>query len=75
MNDASCKKRIILNGLYTMSYIIIYFFFQNSITFNILEYYEHGDTDEAAMALSELNIVSKWHLVSVIFFNNKEICL
>ncbi|CAH1716409.1 programmed cell death protein 4 [Aphis gossypii] len=37
---------------------------KNSITFNILEYYEHGDTDEAAMTLSELNIVSKWHLIT-----------
>lgn len=37
---------------------------KNSITFNILEYYEHGDTEEVTMMLSELNIISKWHLIT-----------
>lgn len=46
------------------SYLMNQFNFQKSIESIVLEYYEHGDSEEAALSLEELNILTKKHLVS-----------
>lgn len=39
---------------------------KKSIESIVLEYYEHGDSEEAALSLEELNIVTKKHLITQI---------